>query len=61
MSVATILPHEPSIRRLPLALIDADAAGKAAPRVIEIMPQTLGWDDVRCQAEQELGAWGPGA
>jgi glycerol-3-phosphate dehydrogenase len=41
-------------RRLPLALIDKAATGKAAPRVIELMAGELGWDDKRRRAEQEL-------
>jgi glycerol-3-phosphate dehydrogenase len=41
-------------RRIPLALIDTAAATAAAPRVIALMAQELGWDAARCQAEQEL-------
>ena len=41
-------------RRLPLSLIDKSAAAAAAPRVIELMAEKLGWDSERCQVEQQL-------
>ena len=42
------------VRRLPLALIDEAASEQVAPRVIELMAETLGWDDTRQEAEQSL-------
>jgi len=41
-------------RRTPLALLDTAAAKQAAPRVLEIMAAELGWDEERCQQEQQL-------
>lgn len=41
-------------RRLPLALVDADAAEKVTTRVIEIMTKQLGWDSERRKFEQDL-------
>jgi len=41
-------------RRMPLALLDSDAARKAAPRVLKIMAEELGWDQQRCEAETLL-------
>jgi len=41
-------------RRMPLALLDSDAARKAAPRVLKIMAEELVWDQQRCEAETLL-------
>lgn len=41
-------------RRTPLALIDVAAARSAAPRVLEIMAEELGWDQRRCDEELEF-------
>lgn len=41
-------------RRLPLALLDRAAALAALPRVIELLAAELGWDEPRCQQEQNL-------
>jgi len=41
-------------RRMPLALLDTDAARKATPRVLEIMAEELGWNQQRCEAETLL-------
>ena len=38
-------------RRTPLALLDTKAARQAAPRVLEIMAEELGWDQRRCDDE----------
>lgn len=38
-------------RRTSLALLDTEAAARAAPRVIELMSGELGWDPARCQEE----------
>jgi len=43
-------------RRLPLALLDLEAARQAAPRVIELMGDELGWDAERRQQETALVA-----
>ncbi|NOQ42491.1 MAG: FAD-dependent oxidoreductase [Desulfuromusa sp.] len=40
-------------RRLPLALLDTEAAKQAASRVQEIMAKELGWDQQRCDTETE--------
>ncbi|MGD8352726.1 MAG: FAD-dependent oxidoreductase [Pseudomonadota bacterium] len=40
-------------RRTPLALLDKEAAGNAAPRVIELMALELGWDRDHKQRELE--------
>ncbi|WP_020674826.1 glycerol-3-phosphate dehydrogenase/oxidase [Geopsychrobacter electrodiphilus] len=41
-------------RRMPLALLDTQAARTAAPRVMEIMQTELGWDERRCKEEELL-------
>ena len=41
-------------RRMPLALLDTEAAKQAAPRVLEIMAEELGWDRQRCEEESLL-------
>jgi glycerol-3-phosphate dehydrogenase len=41
-------------RRMPLALVDSEAAKLAAPRVLEIMAEELGWDQRRCEEESLL-------
>jgi len=41
-------------RRTPLALLDTEAAKQAAPRVLEIMAEELGWDEQRCTEEKQL-------
>ncbi|MDT8443417.1 MAG: FAD-dependent oxidoreductase [Desulfuromonadales bacterium] len=41
-------------RRMPLALLDTEAAKQAAPRVLEIMAEELGWDQRRCEEEAFL-------
>lgn len=41
-------------RRTSLALLDTEAAGRAAPRVVELMAHELGWDTVRRRTEEEL-------
>jgi len=41
-------------RRMPLALLDTEAAKQAAPRVLEIMAEELGWDQQRCAEETLL-------
>ena len=38
-------------RRMPLALLDTEAAKLAAPRVLELMAEELGWDRQRCEEE----------
>ncbi len=43
-------------RRMPLALLDTEAAKQAAPRVLEIMAKELGWDQRRCDEETLLTA-----
>lgn len=40
-------------RRMPLALLDTEAAKQAAPRVLEIMAKELEWDQQRCDEETE--------
>jgi len=40
-------------RRMPLALLDTEAAKQAAARVQEIMATELGWDQQRCDEEAE--------
>jgi len=44
------------VRRTTLALLDKEAAGMAAERVIAIMAKELSWDEPRCQAERDLFA-----
>jgi glycerol-3-phosphate dehydrogenase len=39
---------------MPLALLDTEAAKQAAPRVLEIMAEELGWDQRRCEEEALL-------
>jgi glycerol-3-phosphate dehydrogenase len=41
-------------RRMPLALLDTEAAKQATPRVLEIMAEELGWDQRRCEEEALL-------
>jgi len=41
-------------RRMPLALLDTEAAKQAAPRVLEIMAEELGWNQSRCDEEALL-------
>ncbi|MDX2481185.1 MAG: FAD-dependent oxidoreductase, partial [Desulfuromusa sp.] len=41
-------------RRMPLALLDTEAAKQAVPRTLELMATELGWDQQRCDAE---AAW----
>lgn len=41
-------------RRTPLAILDTEAAKRAAPRVIELMAGELGWDQQRCAEEAAL-------
>ena len=41
-------------RRMSLALLDTEAARQAAPRVMQIMTEELGWDQQRCEAETLL-------
>lgn len=41
-------------RRMPLALLDTVAAGKAVPRVLELMAQELNWTQQRCAQEALL-------
>ncbi|RLB63472.1 MAG: glycerol-3-phosphate dehydrogenase, partial [Deltaproteobacteria bacterium] len=41
-------------RRTPLALLDTEAAKQAAPRVLEIMAEELGWDEQRRKEEKQL-------
>ncbi|GAB4167671.1 MAG: FAD-dependent oxidoreductase [Geothermobacteraceae bacterium] len=43
-------------RRLPLALLDLEAARQATPRVIELMAAELGWDTDRCRNEADMVA-----
>lgn len=40
-------------RRMPLALLDTEAAKQAVPRVLEIMAKELSWDEQRCAEEAE--------
>lgn len=40
-------------RRMPLALLDTEAAKQAVPRVLEIMAKELSWDEQRCAEEVE--------
>jgi glycerol-3-phosphate dehydrogenase len=41
-------------RRMPLALLDTEAAKQAAPRVLELMSRELGWSEQRCEEETLL-------
>jgi glycerol-3-phosphate dehydrogenase len=41
-------------RRMPLAMLDNDAARQAAPKVLKIMAEELGWDQHRCNEETLL-------
>ncbi|TNF45478.1 FAD-dependent oxidoreductase [bacterium] len=41
-------------RRTALALLDTEAAKKAAPRVVELMAEELEWDTVRRRTEEQL-------
>jgi glycerol-3-phosphate dehydrogenase len=41
-------------RRMPLALLDTEAAKQAAPRVLELMAEELSWDRQRCEEESLL-------
>lgn len=41
-------------RRLPLALLDRQAALDALPRVIDLLAPELGWDAQRCREEEKL-------
>jgi len=41
-------------RRTPLARLDIAAARTAAPRVLEIMAEELGWDQRRCKEERQI-------
>ena len=41
-------------RRMPLALLDTEAARQAVPRVLEIMAAELKWDQQRCDKELKL-------
>ncbi|MFK5926128.1 MAG: FAD-dependent oxidoreductase [Desulfuromusa sp.] len=41
-------------RRMPLALLDTEAAKQAAPRVLEIMAEELKWDQQRRAEEKQL-------
>ena len=41
-------------RRTPLALLDTEAARRAAPRILEIMAAELEWDERRCATEAAL-------
>lgn len=43
-------------RRLPLALLDLEAARQATPRVIELMAAERGWDADRCRREADMVA-----
>lgn len=40
-------------RRMPLALLDTEAARQAIPRTLEIMATELGWDQQRCDEEKK--------
>lgn len=40
-------------RRMPLALLDTQAAKQAVPRVLDIMAKELNWDQKRCVEEAE--------
>ena len=40
-------------RRMPLALLDTEAAKQAVPRILEIMAKELEWDQQRCDEEIE--------
>ncbi|WP_319532946.1 FAD-dependent oxidoreductase [uncultured Cohaesibacter sp.] len=42
------------VRRTTLALIDQKAAEEALPRVVELMAEALGWDDVRKATETSM-------
>jgi glycerol-3-phosphate dehydrogenase len=41
-------------RRMPLAMLDNAAARQAAPKVLKIMAEELGWDQHRCNEETLL-------
>jgi glycerol-3-phosphate dehydrogenase len=41
-------------RRLPLALLDREAALTALPRVVELLARELSWDEGRCSEELKL-------
>ncbi len=41
-------------RRLPLALLDSEAARRTVPRVLELMAKELDWDQQRCAEESQL-------
>ncbi len=41
-------------RRTPLARLDIAASRTAAPRVLEIMAEELGWDQWRCEEERQI-------
>jgi glycerol-3-phosphate dehydrogenase len=41
-------------RRMPLALLDTEAAKQAAPRVLELMSRELRWSKQRCEEETLL-------
>ena len=41
-------------RRLPLALLDCQAALAVLPRVIELLAPELGWEEQRCREENKL-------
>ncbi|MEW6721352.1 MAG: FAD-dependent oxidoreductase [Thermodesulfobacteriota bacterium] len=43
-------------RRIPLALLDREAAGAALPRVVELMAGELGWDAGRREVEARTAA-----
>jgi glycerol-3-phosphate dehydrogenase len=45
-------------RRLPLALLDRQAAQSAAPWVLSALAESLGWDERRRAAErEEVALW----
>ncbi len=41
-------------RRLPLALLDQQAAREALPRVLDLLQQEFGWDETRLSEEMQL-------
>lgn len=47
-------PADLLVRRLPLALLDRQAALQALPRVLELMAAELGWDADRCAEEARM-------
>ncbi|SNY90174.1 glycerol-3-phosphate dehydrogenase [Cohaesibacter sp. ES.047] len=51
---ATVHAMDFLVRRTTLALIDKAAAEEALPRVIELMAEALGWDDVRKATEVSI-------